>query len=235
MSEYKPRVTRKREVRGDGLTAYEVETETVTFGSMTSDMTPAERRAMLQANHVAMVEWASENNAIYADTLGHLSQTIKSALDKILSAANWRYDDQKGKWVDAEGNSDDRPDVGLGWYCHEIDRCLASIRTAKSAPDPLKTSLPLKIFEAGGLLTEMSIRVAHNDYFMRRQANTESQRDAGRRARLKVKPEVAREAYRRHRNANRHMSKTEAARRAGKELGVSASTITRAFPNGLPD
>lgn len=235
MSEYKPRVMRKREVCSDGLTAHTVETETVTFGPMTSDMTPDERRAMLQANHAAMVEWASENNAIYADTLGHLSQTIESAREKILSAANWRYDDQKGKWVDAEGNADDRPDVGLGWYCHEIDRCLASIRTAKSAPDPLKTSLPLKIFEAGGLLTEMSIRVAHNDYFMRRQANTESQRDAGRRARLKATTEMKQEAYRRHRNANPLMGKTEAARRAGRDLGVHASTITRAFPNGLPD
>lgn len=149
---------------------------------------------------------------------------MRALADEALWAANC-YPRDYGVWLVRHGN--DAPHEGLIWYSNELLRAYDNARRQEAQGN--HDAAIWHAFRTGVLCTELAMRLAHGPTFDKYQAVNSAQRDAARSR--KIIPDGARrEAYWRYRNEGH--KRTEAGRLAGEELGISASSIRNAFPDG---
>lgn len=130
------------------------------------------------------------------------------------------------EWIIPVGAN--KPHEGIWWYQSEIERHLGN---AENQAKRNKAEFAARnAFMAGQLFAELEIRLAHNDFFEKQRSITEAQRSAPQ-ARRTHTDEVRRDRVRYY--MMRGDKPTIAAGNAAKDLGVSLSTIRRAFPDNL--
>ena len=129
-------------------------------------------------------------------------------------------------WLIPSGEN--KPRESVWWYCNEIERLLESAKSQSADREPEFAAR--NAFEAGRLLTELEMRLAHNSFFEKQTAIAEAQRNAPR-ARRRQSDEVRRERVRDYLLLGD--KPLTAAENAARDLEVSVSTIRRAFPDGL--
>jgi len=123
------------------------------------------------------------------------------------------------------------PYSGLAWYALEIERVYDNARTHVWSENAEVGAY--YAFNLGMLLAEFEAMRNAGSFLDQAQRIKQSQREAGR-ASTKVSKEARQSAYRRYRTAGD--KRTEAAKNAATELGVSLSTIRNSFPDSrLPD
>lgn len=154
-----------------------------------------------------------------------LSKDTETILEEALWAAGCLQIDY-GHWIVPKPEME--PHAGAWWYCEQITQLLENAR--KQCGSNEAEFAAFNAFRAGELLTELTMRLAHNEFFEKQTAIAEAQRSAPK-ARRKQTDHVRRERVRYY--MTQGDKPTNAAENAAKDLGVSMSTIRRAFPDQL--
>lgn len=164
----------------------------------------------------------------------HPFSSLNPAIQNLCNRALWRANCipiSSINWLVQP--ADRKPREGVWWYVKQLEHAYNNAREQAKLGNV--EGAMWHAFRAGGLKLELEIKLAHGATFEKYEAVSIAQREAGL-SKSQATVQMKQDAYRRQREANKAISKTEAARRAAKELGYRGATaIVRAFPDGLPD
>ncbi|HEV2569467.1 hypothetical protein [Sphingomonas sp.] len=133
------------------------------------------------------------------------------------------------EWVLPPGACE--PYAGVWWYNQEIELALQNAESQCEAGEPQRAAY--HALRAGQLFAEIALRAAHNEFFEKQKAIHEAQVESAR-SRRRQSDEERRETVRKYMLEGD--KPTEAARNAALELGVSMTTVRKAFPSShLPE